>query len=149
MCLWTPWPIEDSIEFYVVHDDSLDDLLEKYIRLSDFFDASNIFLSESNIKFGRLNYIEGLILAKKPITKRQKELYKIFVACKTKIDTLINPKEPEEAKEVPKNEPQKRIDIIDNNVTLYKMNKTIRKYTSVLTVTRSDIHGFEATKLST
>ena len=150
MCLWPrgffpATPEEIPIEIRA-HDATLDELIKEYMNLADNFDAANIFLSESNIKFGRLNYIEKFILSKTPLTNAQKVLYREFLEYKRTIDLLVLPD-----KFKPKQSPSKKalVPVAPNYPVIYKVkdDKNKKKYRSVLIITRSDTTGFTAKHL--
>jgi len=148
--MWPTGDIEPEEAPMEWHEATLEELIEKYLRLADSFDASNIFIVESNIKFGKLNHIEGIILSKTPKTRREKYLYKQFLQAQRTIDILINPDKfkavPPPVKELLPVRPF-RIEPIYTPV--YKVNddKNKKKYRSVLIITRSDTTGFTAKHL--
>ena len=150
MCLWPTGDIEPEEAPTEWREASLEELIEEYLRLADSFDASNIFIVESNIKFGRLNHIERIILSKKPKTKREKILYKKFRQAKRIIDILINPDKfkakPPPVHTLPPVRPF-RIEPIYTPVYKVKDDKNKKKYRSVLIITRSDTTGFVAKRI--
>jgi hypothetical protein len=140
-------PEETPIEW---RESTLEELIEKYLRLADSFDASNIFIVESNVKFGKLNHIERIILSKTPKTKREKFLYKQFLQARRTIDMMINPDKfkvaPRPAHTLPPVRPF-RIEPIIAAVYKVKDDKNKKKYRSVLIISRSDTTGFTAKRV--
>ena len=152
MCLWASSDIEPEENPIEWHEATLNELIQKYLRLADSFDASNIFIVESNIKFGRLNHIEGIIMSKTPKTRQEHILYKEFIDSKRTIDMLINPDKfkakPPPVKELLPVRPF-RIEPINTPVYKVKDDKNKKKYRSVLIITRSDTTGFMAKRVVT
>ena len=151
MCIWPAYSDaraqeEINIEWRYAN---LDELIEEYLRLADSFDASNIFIVESNINFGKLNNIERLILSKTPKTTRDKILYKRFRQAKRTIDLLINPDKFKAVTPVKELVPVRpfRIEPIHTVVYKVKDDKNKKKYRSVLIITRSDTTGFMAKRV--
>ena len=142
MCWPSVWPEDMTPEHHIglqAPSTDLTALILEYIRLSRRFDASNIFDAELNIAFGRLNYIEQLILSKEP---KKHKLFANFSDAKSMIDLLINPNEPKAVLPVA----VKTVTFEAPQVTSYKVknDSNKKKYRSVLVVTRTDTTGFEA-----
>jgi hypothetical protein len=136
---------DDEIEVYH-EDDSLKSLIKKYLRLADFFNSENVFILESNIKFGRLNNLEHIIMSKRPKTKVDLILYDLFLEKKRYIDSLIiTPKSKIQANVVP----LPKTDDVEplNTIIKVKKDKSKKKYRSALVITRSDTTGFSAAKM--
>jgi hypothetical protein len=150
MCMWATGDIEPEETPIEWRESTLEELIEDYLRLADSFDAANIFIVESNVKFGRLNHIERIILSKKPKTKEEKILYKRFLQARRKIDMMINPDKfkvaPRPAHTLPPVRPF-RIEPIIAPVYKVKDDKNKKKYRSVLIISRSDTTGFTAKHL--
>jgi len=140
-------PIEDDI--YIlrerIRDESPEGLMRQYISIAKTFDASNVYLIESNIEFGRLNHIEKVIIEVQK--NKTTELYMQFLRAKRHIDLLINPEAP--AAPVAKTEPRARAKVHPIGLYGVKIDYNKKKYRSVLVVTRTDFTGFEATKIPT
>lgn len=130
----------NHVGFHIASDNLLN-LIREYLYIADMFDASNVFDSDLNIQFGRLNYLEQCIMAKKAKTKLEIGLFSHFKKEKLRIDSLINP-----AVQINKpNEIKKKKQTL---VSIYnvKEDQTKKKYRSVLVITRTDTTGFEAMK---
>ena len=146
MCLWASnTPVINPIE---IRDLTLAELIVNYINLAETFDSDNVFLIESNPKFGNLLQLERQISSMKAITIKEKVMYKEFLKCKKSIDKMILPtkhKKKEVKVEIIEVKP---IQIKPINTALYKMkvDKNQKKYRSVLIIRRDDIMGLEIEK---
>ena len=146
MCFWASnTPVINPIE---IRDLTLPELIVNYINLAETFDIDNVFLIESNPKFGNLLQLERQISSMKAITIKEKIMYKEFLKCKKSIDNMILPtknKKKEVKVEIIEVKP---IQIKPINTALYKMkvDKNQKKYRSVLIITRDDTMGLEIKK---
>jgi hypothetical protein len=117
-------------------------LILEYIRLSRLFDASNIYDADLNIPFGRLNYIEQLILSK---DSKNHKLFAHFLSAKANIDLLMNGVQVPSEASVEPNVKAHVAPVIESYKVKEDHNK--KKYRSVLTITRTDTTGFEAMRM--
>jgi hypothetical protein len=146
MCLWSSdTPVINPID---IRDITLAELIINYINLAESFDINNVFLIESNPKFGKLLHLEYKINSMKAITSKEKVLYREFLKSKKIIDEMVLPtkhKKKEVKMEIIEVVP---IQIKPIDTALYKMkvDKNQKKYRSVLIIIRDDIMGLEIEK---
>ena len=146
MCLWSSdTPVIEPTDIRGI---TLTELIVNYINLAETFDINNVFLVESNPKFGNLLHLEYQITSMKAITSKEKMLYREFLKSKKFIDEMVLPtkhKKKEVKMEIIEVVP---IQIKPIDTALYKMkvDKNQKKYRSVLIITRDDTMGLEIEK---
>jgi hypothetical protein len=135
------WP-DDRVHVAVKDPESFEGLIETYLQLAYSFDVDSVFLSETNIDFGKFNHLESVIASMTPRTKSQHELFAEFKKWKRRIDQMIIPKTKPTKAPGEKNEYKKTLNVV--YATKVDVNK--KKYRSVLVIVSTDATGFAAAK---
>jgi hypothetical protein len=118
--------------------DTLDYFIGEYLQIAYSFDVNNVFLSESNVDFGKLNQLEKVISSMTPISSHQKDLFDEFRRMKRIIDHMILPKQKKNT-----HLKSSKVSAFTEKLYCIKKDQNKKKYRSVLIITRSDTTGIE------